>query len=454
MEKIDRIETPVLILDHYDAMSDMLRRSLRSAGFTGPVVVMEDNGFLPEDTISLYHWFIDDPKQKDGRARFFDQIDLPDYWQITGTNQSGEVWDMEDKRGEILYSNRDPRQQRLVREVRWNDRKGTVRFVDYYDNHGRLYGRMNCDEDGNEFQMSWFDGAGREVITENKKTNDIILNRDGKLMVFRRKTDFAAFFLKEYERVNKIRITDLYYNSLSWPFFVSIERKEERRNGDLLFWQEGPRPDVPGNMQMIFSGQTNTRHVYVQNRKSFERLINAGASKDMTSPLGFAYSYEKKNTHSRDVLICTNSDQVEGLEELAKRFPKLQFHVAAVTEMSQKLLDKGRYANISLYPSVGRKTADSLFLKCDYYLDVNRGGEILDAVRRAFLNDQLILALNSTAHNRKFTAETHIFSDISGLMEYLETVLENGNLDRALKEQKDAAMDEAADTYKKILEKV
>ena len=57
MEKSGGMIDTVLLLDNYGEESDMLRQSFRNAGFTGPVIVIEDNGFLPEDVISVYQYF-------------------------------------------------------------------------------------------------------------------------------------------------------------------------------------------------------------------------------------------------------------------------------------------------------------------------------------------------------------------------------------------------------------
>ena len=57
METYCGLTDTVLLLDHYGEDSKLLHQSFRSAGFTGPVIVIEDNGFLPEDVISAYQFF-------------------------------------------------------------------------------------------------------------------------------------------------------------------------------------------------------------------------------------------------------------------------------------------------------------------------------------------------------------------------------------------------------------
>lgn len=57
MEKHSGLTDTVLLLDNYGEDSALLYQSLRSAGFTGKVIVIEDNGFLPEDVTSIYQYF-------------------------------------------------------------------------------------------------------------------------------------------------------------------------------------------------------------------------------------------------------------------------------------------------------------------------------------------------------------------------------------------------------------
>lgn len=40
--------------------------------------------------------------------------------------------------------------------------------------------------------------------------------------------------------------------------------------------------------------------------------------------------------------------------------PQMHFHVAAITEMSSKLMSAGQYDNVSLYPNVKMSVLDSL----------------------------------------------------------------------------------------------
>ncbi|MEJ7326624.1 accessory Sec system glycosylation chaperone GtfB, partial [Staphylococcus epidermidis] len=63
---------------------------------------------------------------------------------------------------------------------------------------------------------------------------------------------------------------------------------------------------------------------------------------------GYLYDYRKQNQFSRNILTLTNSDQLSCIEELVKNNSNYQFHIAAITEMSNKLLELVKFDNIRL----------------------------------------------------------------------------------------------------------
>lgn len=484
----------VLLLDHYDEAAAMLKNSFRRAGFTGPAIVLSDSGFLPSDVTSLYRCFCRDSRDlplpgtkssrkestdraaaesaardeilpeaqakpgswqyqlshagwRMGKARYFNQIELPDYWEITGNGVSGEVHDLQHLRGRIFFA--APSARRLVSEVDWLHENGIVRCTDHYDNSGILYSRTVFNKKGERFCRSWFDEEGRERIVENYVTGDILVNRNGKIALYKNRTELAVSLLKEIGADGR----RIFYNSLSIPLFVT-EKMEKPERGNVLFWQEGPRDDIPGNMQMILEGRSNTSEILVQNRESLKNLLRLGASEEFLKPMGYVYGYKRENGAASDILICTNSDQIEQLQEIAENLPSgMKIHIAAVTEMSAKLLAFGRYENIRLYPCARESLIDGLLEKCDYYLDINHGGEIVSAVKQAFLHNELILGFRNTLHNSWYMAEENQFSDADGLCDALKRCHSDGEvLQKRLRAQKTAAMEEREETYRKLFE--
>jgi len=412
----------ILLLDHFDEKAIMLLRSMRDGGFEGPAIMIEEWGFLPEDVFSIYGYYISRPLAKgsidpehegfrEGQARFFNQIEIPDYWEIKADGLSGKILDKNKLRGRIFYA---PVGRRLVSDVDWLDEKGFARITDHYDSYGLLYSRDYFNKSGEKFARIWFD-RGQERIYENYVTGNIVLTLDGKDYIFNNKTEFAIHVLKEIGADGK----RIFYNSLSTPLFVS-ERLSGSPSGNILFWQEAPRDDIPGNMAYILSGQTKTDHIFVQNSESYNRFINLGVSEKKISKLGFSYRFKREPGNFDKALICTNSDDIEGLDILTEKNPAITFYIVSITEMSQKLMNFGSRKNVKLYPTIRKERLESLFKTAGIYLDINHGREIEDAVKSAFLNNMPILAFDDTVHRRYYTAENNIFKDTDSLSKALQ----------------------------------
>lgn len=320
------LETPVVLLENFDEDSQMLYQSMRSSGFSGPIITFSDDGYLPEDVMSIYTYYCG--KKEGGKPRYFNQIDVPDYWEIRASNTGGQVFDLNHERGKIFFAS--PLHKRLVKIVDWHDDTHVVRVSDHYNKYGFLYARTIFNKKGQLVSRSYYDVSGNEKVVENFVTHDIILNQDDKVYIFKNKVEFAKHLFTELD----VYPTRLFYNSLSNPFFVS-ESLEDREHSDVLFWQEGYREDIPGNMQVILDGHSRrTSKIYVQKKEAYEKLISLGANSNIVKPLGYVYNFEKENGHSNNVLICTNSDHIEKLDELVNSLPNMKFHVCALTEMS------------------------------------------------------------------------------------------------------------------------
>lgn len=450
MEKYIEMKDTILLFDNYGPDSQSLHTSFRLAGFQFPAAVIEDNGFLPEDVISAYGFFLGNYKEVLGdkaRPKYFNQIKVPAYWEISGNNSSGSVHDLYKERAKIFYA--EPAHKRRVRIVDWYDERGTVRSSDHYNRYGAIFARTVFNAKGQKFSKSYFSVTGKEVIVENFVTGDIILNDDDKVRIFHTKTEFVAYFL---ERAGYAQ-SRIFFNSLSTPFFVSNRLTSEEKK-DILFWQEPIRQEIPGNMQIIFKGQASrTAAVMVQKRQSFDKLIRLGADPGMTHKLGFIYPFAKENRHEPKALICTNSDNIEHCEKIVKALPGMHFYIAALTEMSSKLLNMDNYENVSLYPGVKQEILDGLFEECDFYFDINHENEIVSAVSRAFMHNQLIFAFEETVHDRNYVAEAHIYpaGDADRMIADVKKAVKDGEtLERWLKRQHEAAMAETAESYQEI----
>ena len=448
MENNDRTNEVILLFDTYSTESQDLHTSFKLTGQNYLAVVIEDDGFLPEDVISVYGYFLGDFKNADkipGKPRYFNQITVPEYWEISGTNSSGKVHELNKERGRIFYA--EPKHKRYVKVVDWLDDNGVVRSSDHYNLYGALYARTTFNAKMQKVNKTYFSAVGKEIIVENYVTGDIILNEGDTVNIFHSKLDFVLHFMKKVAAEE----SRIYFNSLSTPFFVS-QRMSPTVKKDILFWQEPERNDIPGNMMVILNGQsTRTEKIMVQKEAAYNKLVSLGASKEWVHKLGFVYPMERANMHRLEALICTNSDRIEKLEEIVEDLPEMQFHIAALTEMSSKLMDMGEYENVKLYPGVDTDTLDDLFENCDFYFDINHESEIVSAVRRAFFNNQLIFAFNETIHNRNYIAAEHVYDSqhVNRMIGELQMIMMNPQLmEESIKLQHNAALAEQTVAYK------
>ena len=64
------------------------------------------------------------------------------------------------------------------------------------------------------------------------------------------------------------------------------------------------------------------------------------------------------------VLILTNTQEIEQIEVLVTALPHFQFHIAALTEMGERLVRLNDYPNVHLYPGISGENYERLLNKC------------------------------------------------------------------------------------------
>jgi accessory Sec system glycosyltransferase GtfB len=164
-------------------------------------------------------------------------------------------------------------------------------------------------------------------------------------------------------------------------------------------------------MVNLMQNQTRTRHIVFQRYRDWQRYRAQLTSSQVDFHyLGMVYPVKRQNQDRPRALIATNSDQLEQLTTLVQELPEVHFDIMAVTEMSAKLLAFRKFANVSLYPNVTDQQAARLWQAADFFLDINHGAEILQALRRAFEENQLILGFDSTLHAPQLVSPANVFA--------------------------------------------
>lgn len=437
------------LFTRFDQATQDLSYSLQEAGFNQPTVILDDDGFLPQGFHSPYQFFMGDDPNEASKGRFFNEIPVPKYWEISGSNSQAFIHDLNQKRANVFYA--EGHKARIVKRVDWLEPNGKIFSTDCYNRKGRCYGRYAYDKKGQVITISYFDLNGQEVIVENKITGDIILNHKGYTYNFKSGLDFVKFYLKKAG----FEWDHIYINSLANPFLISYY--SQKTGMDTLFWQETIHEDIPGNMQLIFNqDDIRAQRVIVPNRDTYEKLIQLAPAEyhSKIDQLGYIYPFKKENKQQKTILILTNTDQIEQLDRFLSQMPDFQFYVAAVTEMSDKLMGYNRYPNIKLLPNATKDQIAELFNICDIYLDINHGSELLNAIRQAFEHNQLILGFEPLLHNRIYVAKAHRFevANIDNMIGKIKSLfLSDTGFKAALADQKNQANTVTVGDYRKVL---
>ena len=94
----------------------------------------------------------------------------------------------------------------------------------------------------------------------------------------------------------------------------------------------------------------------------------------------------------------TNSQDLEGIEELVTALPDVVFHIAAWTDMGDELTKLAVYDNVRLHPQIVPPVLDKLKEKSNLYLDINHGNADETFLESLKGQEKMLLAFQSTRH--------------------------------------------------------
>ena len=97
-------------------------------------------------------------------------------------------------------------------------------------------------------------------------------------------------------------------------------------------------------------------------------------------------------------LTLTNSQDLEGIEELVTSLPDVVFHIAAWTDMGDELTKLAVYDNVRLHPQIVPPVLDKLKQSTNLYLDINHGSADENFLKSLKELDKRLLAFQSTHH--------------------------------------------------------
>ncbi|MBO3061346.1 accessory Sec system glycosylation chaperone GtfB [Mammaliicoccus fleurettii] len=416
------------LFDVFDKKAIVLYNSFKHAGNQRTTIVIEENGFLPDGVLTPYQFFANNPTSTISPL-FFNEVTIPRFWTIEGNNNTAFIKNVDEVKARIIYKKNY--KQRIVERVEWLNKRGHTQYIDYYNKFGLKYAQVVLDvQTQKRILKRYFNYNNDLFMIENFITNDITLNWKNKEYFFHSKIQFVNFYLK----VAQLETEDFMINSLSIP--SAVLNGLAGPGNDQIFWQGDITENIISHLEKALAKEKRQYKLLLPSQSSYEKALSLidGKYKDRIHQAGYVYKFIKSNQHSNQVLTLTNSDQLPHIEEIIQSHPELEFHITALTEMSMNLMKLNQYPNVNLYPNARREKFVSLYKTCDIYLDINKGNEILDAVRAAFDYQLLILGYNELAHNKDVTAEHNLF-DIESYAD-LSTTLEQISTDQSVLDQR------------------
>lgn len=403
------------LFDNFDQASFDFLRSQRTAQINIPTVVINDDGFLPPEVESPIKFWGNYNENK--KPLYFDQLSIPRYWRILSTASHGQIYDLEKKRADIIYQATDNTRQ--VKTVRWLDNAGKVSWLDHYNRYGYRFAQTYYQNEQPVWRK-YYDKGGQPFLEMNLGAGDLFLNGNQDYH-FPSLIDFFKYYLQK----RHFKLDHIFYNTLNQGLSVSLNLPFD--GSDTLFWHESLIGDeLPGNMKFLMENSTRTKHIIFQRYADWQRigtkLKNNNVDFDF---LGTIYPHPRANQLRPQALILTNSDEIVELATLVQSLPHIKFHIAAITEMSSKLVAYQHYENVELYPNISTARVKQLITDCDIYLDINRQNEILDAVRAAFEQNMLIVGFNETLHEPQFVNPQNVFkiNEVQKMSKHIMTAL-------------------------------
>lgn len=436
----------VFLMNSYSYVEKIFFDSLVSVGYKCLPVVVEDQINCDDAVkkISCYDLVsnnIEDERFATGRPVYYNELKFRDGWTVSNglieEQKKGFVRYNGEHIAEIEYINSKKRFQ--VKSVKWLDKKGKAISRDFYDNFGNLCAKTIYDSEETEISKSWFSNKGCEVLSYTDSSKGYLYRQGGKEYAAKELSEVLGIYLDNVFCENNI---DVITDTVS--HIKHMKNVNKSRVCLIVHSKTVER-------ELILLKQIDDANVCLIALDSVTaEILDSNGYKYIK--LGIIPDFKKENKGNRDILICTQSDQIEKIDELVEELTEYTFNIVARTAVSDRLLKMQEKKNVNIYPGILQDTLDGLFAKCDYYLDINYFGQMEYSVLDAFYSNQVILAFEDTAHDRVFVANDNILEagKWERLVDKIRTLDNTNAIEETLKHQKEKTYIRDEQTFKDI----
>lgn len=369
-----------------------------------PTIVIEDDGFLPSDVTSIYHFL--GYNTCDYNPLHLNDLTLPIAYEVEREGVDFFIMSNDMVVGKVILQGEPI--ERIVKEVWWLDSKRYPYKKDYYNQYGYCFKTETYVKDLGLVSTSYYSVSGEVLLDENHLVGSILYNNQ----LYLNKLSLYNKCLAELG-YSKEPIT---FNHLGTPLEIILSSLKSGH--ELIFQEEVFVNSIPDNLQYVIHNSDKIS-ISVTNRSTYSILENMCKVQFMMLLVP-----SKSDLGSfKDVLITTQTDQLTSIEDFVEQLPELEFHIAAPTQMSSKLFDLNKYSNVHLYPNISNNNLDDLFNQCGVFLDIAMSPTVFDANRRALENSLLRVGLIGVSTG-KYISDANLFSlrSLDSLIDYLREV--------------------------------
>lgn len=388
-----------IFFDNYNAFADLLLNTTLCENVDDYAMVLEDNPFLPSNMMSIYEYHLNrfEKSKLLEKDLFYVFLDIPKYWEVRSWGNNGAIFN-NGKRVATIYF-KEPKEKRYISSIEWNKENGVVYKRDFYNRYGIVYCSEFLIDNGVSVSKVYYTSEHQEVININLTNGTVTLFENGIVNhVFSSIDDFEKYTFKVILKDCGLGVLTS-IKQLQW----AIETDKNDVKWSVVLWDIKDIEECQ-NRQLHYELKSSL-HI-LNNYNTREYQINIAKNEKSTY---CTRGYYPKTKGTSDILIYTASDQLHGIQKLVEYLPEFNFHIAANTAMSTKLIELSKYQNVFLYPGIYKSEIRRLYAQCDYYLDINMGREVNNAVIVAHLNNLLVLGFVHTLHNKCYMLEECMF---------------------------------------------
>ena len=188
----------VVFSDKKTEYIEKVQETFRAMGRKAEIIVLEDDGFLPEGTSSPYEFFAykDHQGELAKKELFYNFLELPLFWEVRLIGDKGAVFDMGCEKARIYF--KEPVENRNVLRVEWHTEDGWIYRVDRYNRYGLRYMSEFLDPNGKIDSKVYYSVENQERVAEQPKNQIISLLVEGELeRCFASWAEFIEYYRRE-----------------------------------------------------------------------------------------------------------------------------------------------------------------------------------------------------------------------------------------------------------------